>query len=79
MHEYSITALVGRVPVDGAVSDPFLFQVVIGADNLTANGNEPPEVAGSRTIRRKPHAADSDHSFEQNAFWCSHRHTHYPP
>jgi integrating conjugative element protein (TIGR03752 family) len=33
--------------VDGTVNDPFPFKVVIGADNLTANGIEIPEVAGA--------------------------------
>ena len=43
----AMTALIGRVPVDGTVNDPFPFKVVIGADNLTANGIELPDVAGA--------------------------------
>ncbi len=47
MGSVAMTALIGRVPVDGTVNDPFPFKVVIGADNLTANGIELPEVAGA--------------------------------
>ena len=42
-----MTALIGRVPVDGTVNDPYPFKVLVGADNLTANGIELPEVAGA--------------------------------
>ncbi len=41
----SLTALVGRVPVGGNVVDPYSFKLIIGKDNLTANGIELPEVA----------------------------------
>lgn len=44
MGSLSITALLGRVPVDGTVNDPYPFKVMIGKDNLTANGIELPEV-----------------------------------
>lgn len=47
MGSVAMTALIGRVPVDGTVNDPFPFKVVIGADNLTANGIELPDVAGA--------------------------------
>ncbi|NWC00525.1 TIGR03752 family integrating conjugative element protein [Pseudomonas gingeri] len=43
----AMTALIGRVPVDGAVNDPYPFKVLIGADNLTANGIDLPDVAGA--------------------------------
>jgi integrating conjugative element protein (TIGR03752 family) len=43
----AMTALIGRVPVDGTVNDPYPFKVVVGADNLAANGIELPEVAGA--------------------------------
>jgi integrating conjugative element protein (TIGR03752 family) len=43
----AMTALIGRVPVDGTVNDPYPFKVLIGADNLTANGIEIPDVAGA--------------------------------
>lgn len=43
----AMTALIGRIPVDGTVHDAFPFKVLIGAQNLTANGIEVPEVAGA--------------------------------
>lgn len=43
----AMTALIGRVPVDGTVNDPYPFKVLVGADNLAANGIELPEVAGA--------------------------------
>lgn len=42
-----MTALLGRVPVNGTVSDPYPFKVLIGRDNLTANGIELPDVEGA--------------------------------
>ncbi|PKM01201.1 MAG: TIGR03752 family integrating conjugative element protein [Gammaproteobacteria bacterium HGW-Gammaproteobacteria-9] len=47
MGSISMTALVGRVPIDGTVSDPYPFKVLIGRDNLTANGIDIPDVAGA--------------------------------
>lgn len=44
MGSVAITALIGRVPVDGTVNDPFPFKVLIGPDNLAANGLDLPEV-----------------------------------
>lgn len=35
----AMTAIVGRVPVDGRVNDPMQFKLVIGPDNLAANGH----------------------------------------
>ncbi|MPQ69547.1 MULTISPECIES: TIGR03752 family integrating conjugative element protein [unclassified Pseudomonas] len=43
----AMTALIGRVPVDGVVNDPYPFKVLIGPDNLTANGIDLPDVAGA--------------------------------
>ncbi|MDE9433479.1 TIGR03752 family integrating conjugative element protein [Xenorhabdus bovienii] len=43
----AMTALLGRVPVNGAVTDPYPFKILIGKDNLTANGIELPEVEGA--------------------------------
>ncbi len=43
----AMSALLGRVPVNGAVQDPYPFKVVIGPDNLTANGIELPELKGA--------------------------------
>jgi len=42
----AMTALVGRVPVRGQVSDPMPFKVITGADNLAANGLSVPGVQG---------------------------------
>lgn len=47
MGSIAMTALIGRVPVDGTVNDPYPFKVLIGADNLTANGIDLPDVAGA--------------------------------
>ena len=41
-----MTALVGRVPVQGEVRDPMPFKVITGADNLAANGLRVPGVQG---------------------------------
>ncbi|MFV0277015.1 MAG: TIGR03752 family integrating conjugative element protein [Parahaliea sp.] len=43
----ALTALVGRVPLGGQVTDPYLFKVIIGRDNLAANGIEVPGVSYS--------------------------------
>jgi len=43
----AMTALIGRVPVNGAVSDPYPFKLLIGEENLTANGIMLPDVAGA--------------------------------
>ncbi|EFI9568900.1 TIGR03752 family integrating conjugative element protein [Escherichia coli] len=43
----AMTALLGRVPVNGTVTDPYPFKVLIGKDNLTANGIELPDVEGA--------------------------------
>ena len=43
----AFTALVGRVPVgeDARVTDPYFFKLLIGRDNLAANGHDIPELA----------------------------------
>ncbi|MYE82572.1 MAG: hypothetical protein F4X36_12190 [Gammaproteobacteria bacterium] len=43
----AFTALIGRVPVgeDARVTDPYFFKLLIGRDNLAANGHEIPELA----------------------------------
>ncbi len=43
----SMTALLGRVPINGTVTDPYPFKLMIGKDNLTANGIELPDVEGA--------------------------------
>jgi integrating conjugative element protein (TIGR03752 family) len=47
MGSIAMTALIGRVPIDGTVNDPYPFKVLIGPDNLTANGIDLPGVAGA--------------------------------
>uniref|UniRef100_UPI0007733409 TIGR03752 family integrating conjugative element protein n=1 Tax=Azotobacter vinelandii TaxID=354 RepID=UPI0007733409 len=44
MGSLGMTALIGRVPVDGTVNDPYPFKVVIGKKNLTANHIQLPDV-----------------------------------
>lgn len=40
----AMTALIGRVPIGGALTDPFPFKAIIGRENLLANGIELPDV-----------------------------------
>jgi integrating conjugative element protein (TIGR03752 family) len=42
----AMTALVGRIPVQGQVRDPMPFKVITGAENLAANGLRVPGVQG---------------------------------
>jgi integrating conjugative element protein (TIGR03752 family) len=43
----AMTAIVGRVPVDGRVTDPMNFKAIIGRENLAANGwDVPDEISG---------------------------------
>ena len=43
----AFTALIGRVPVgeEARVTDPYFFKLIVGRDNLAANGHEIPELA----------------------------------
>ena len=42
-----MTSIIGRVPIDGRVTDPMQFKAVIGRDNLAANGFElPADISG---------------------------------
>ena len=43
----AFTALIGRVPVgeEARVTDPYFFKLLLGRDNLAANGHEIPELA----------------------------------
>lgn len=43
----TMTALIGRVPVENRITDPLPFKVVTGADNLAANGYMIEGVEGS--------------------------------
>lgn len=40
------TALIGRIPVRGQVVDPFPFKILVGQENLAANGFVMPELFG---------------------------------
>ena len=43
----AMTSIIGRVPIDGRVTDPMQFKAVIGRENLAANGWElPDDLAG---------------------------------
>lgn len=42
----AMTALVGRIPVQGTVQDPMPFKILVGPDNLAANGVTIPGVEG---------------------------------
>ena len=43
----TMTALIGRVPVDGVVKAPYPFKMIIGGDNLAANGLNIPGISGA--------------------------------
>lgn len=43
----AMTSLIGRVPIDGRVTDPMQFKAIVGRENLAANGWElPDDIAG---------------------------------
>jgi integrating conjugative element protein (TIGR03752 family) len=43
----AMTAIVGRIPVDGKVTDPMQFKAILGPENLAANGHFlPQDLAG---------------------------------
>jgi cell division protein ZapB len=41
----AFSALVGRVPIGANVTDPYSFKVILGKDNLAANGHEIPHLS----------------------------------
>jgi integrating conjugative element protein (TIGR03752 family) len=41
-----MTALVGRIPTNGQVTDPYPFKILVGEDNLSSNGIQIPGVVG---------------------------------
>ncbi|MDP8189068.1 TIGR03752 family integrating conjugative element protein [Pasteurella skyensis] len=43
----AMSALLGRIPLEGTVTDPYPFKILIGRDNLIANGIELPDVEGA--------------------------------
>lgn len=42
----SMTALLGRIPVDGQIPDPYPFKIIVGPENLSSNGINIPDVQG---------------------------------
>ncbi|MCR6480990.1 TIGR03752 family integrating conjugative element protein [Variovorax sp. ZS18.2.2] len=43
----AMSSIIGRVPIDGRVTDPMQFKAIVGRDNLAANGWElPDDLAG---------------------------------
>lgn len=42
----SMTAMLGRIPVNGQVIDPYPFKIIIGEENLSSNGISIPGVVG---------------------------------
>jgi integrating conjugative element protein (TIGR03752 family) len=42
----AMTALIGKVPFKDTISDPFPFKVIVGSDNLAANGIDIPGLNG---------------------------------
>ena len=42
----ALTALIGRIPVEGQTPDPYPIKIYIGKENLLANGHDIPEVEG---------------------------------
>lgn len=43
----SMTALMGRTPMNGQVTDPYPFSMIVGKENLLANGFTLPDVQGA--------------------------------
>jgi integrating conjugative element protein (TIGR03752 family) len=46
MNATVMTAMIGRIPVDGTTPDPYPLKILIGKDNLAANGLELPGIEG---------------------------------
>jgi len=46
MASTSMTALLGRIPINGVVTDPYPFKLIVGPDNLASNGINIPNVSG---------------------------------
>lgn len=42
----ALTALVGRIPVEGTTPDPYPVKILVGKENLAANGHRLPDVDG---------------------------------
>lgn len=48
----SMTALVGRIPTGGAVTDPYPFKILVGRENLSSNGIHIPGIVGIKMTGR---------------------------
>jgi len=46
MGSVSMTALLGRIPRNGQVIDPYPFKIIVGAENLSSNGIKIPGISG---------------------------------
>ncbi|WP_434339402.1 TIGR03752 family integrating conjugative element protein [Motilimonas cestriensis] len=44
MSSVNMTAIIGRIPMDGTVQDPFPFKILIGKENLATNGIKIPNI-----------------------------------
>ncbi|MCE2573848.1 TIGR03752 family integrating conjugative element protein [Motilimonas eburnea] len=44
MASVNMTAIIGRIPMDGTVQDPFPFKILIGKENLATNGIKIPNI-----------------------------------
>lgn len=46
LNAVAMTAMIGRIPVNGTTPDPYPLKILIGKDNLAANGLELPGIEG---------------------------------
>jgi integrating conjugative element protein (TIGR03752 family) len=46
LNAIGMTAMIGRIPVNGTTPDPYPLKILIGKDNLAANGIELPGIEG---------------------------------
>lgn len=42
----SMTAMLGRIPIGGQVTDPYPFKIIVGSENLSSNGIHIPGITG---------------------------------
>lgn len=42
----ALTALIGRIPVEGSTPDPYPVKIFVGKENLAANGHQLPDIEG---------------------------------
>lgn len=46
LNAVAMTAMIGRIPVNGTTPDPYPLKILVGKDNLAANGLELPGIEG---------------------------------